>query len=374
MGKNFSSVKRMLSQDIAKGLAIMLVIAVHTYQVSKPVGAVFAIFFGYLLTYFFFMSGYNYKNKGLTYLQNIKKRTVQILLPLLIYSLAVFVVMGAYFLIRGEATIPELLKSYFVFAISKWGAKLIGWNMPQVLFQRLLGPCWFLQYLVMANFIFYAVVDWAIVNGKRLISCVVGLCSISTLLLAFNIILPWGIQDAPAIAALMIVAAYCKKENLLFAEPSKKYWTIINCIVCVAAIAIIELLFNGAGFIGAGELGTTTALGAGETYVMIIIGVIGTYFIVNVSKLIEKIPVVSKFLIWIGQHTFLILILHLSFVHIIKDILNLPQTNSAEQLFVEHPIHMNAVALLIAYIVIPLFLLLHDKVLFAIINRKKKKA
>ena len=107
---------------------------------------------------------------------------------------------------------------------------------------------------------------------------------------------------------------------------------------------------------------------------MIIIGVLGTYFIVNLSKLIEKIPLVSKFLIWIGQHTFIILILHVSFVHIIKDIMHLPQTNSAEQLFVDHPIHMNAVALVIAYIVIILFLLLHDKVILSIMKHKKKKA
>ena len=363
--------QRNLSQDIAKGIAILLVVQAHTLQLTKGIGSAIGVLFGYAMPFFLFMTGYNYRNKGLSPWENVKKRIWQILRPFLVYSLVIFFVMGAYFLIRGEATITELVRSYAAFLLSKWGARMIGWNLPQVLFQRLLGPYWFLQFLMMASIVFYLCVDRAISSTKHLISWVALLSGISVVLIELNVVLPWGIQNAPAIASVMIIAAWFRKNDNFFTEPSKKCWVWINSFVCLLTIGLIQLKLSGAGYFGAGAMGEVC--GGAEIYLFIVIAIMGTYFLINFCKLLEPIPVVSKALIWLGGHTLQILMLHLAVMHLIKDILHLPQTNAAEQLFVDKVEPGNILAYFLTIIVVVLIILLIEKVTALIKNQKKLK-
>ena len=81
-----NTAKRMVSQDIAKGIAILLVCLLHIIEVPQIIRIICGLLFGYAMPFFLFMTGYNYKNKGLSPWQNIKKRLVQILKPLFLYS------------------------------------------------------------------------------------------------------------------------------------------------------------------------------------------------------------------------------------------------------------------------------------------------
>ena len=324
--------QRMLSQDIAKGIAILAVVQVHTLPLTRGIGSVLFILVS-AMPFFLFMTGYNYRNKGTPPWQNMLQRVWMLLKTILIYSVCIFVVMGAYFLLRKEATVQELLRSYAAFLISKWGARMIGWDLPQVLFQRLLGPYWFLQFLTVASIVFYLTVDWALRSAKHLLSVLAALTMASFVLIELGVVLPWGVQNAPAIAAVMILAAWIHKNGNLFDRPSKRIWIWINSLIGIVIIALIELKWNGAGYLGAGALGEV--IGGAEVYLLMLISVLGSYFLVSFSTLIEKVPVLSTVLIWFGRHTLQILCLHLSVMHIIKDILRLPQTNAAEKLFVD---------------------------------------
>lgn len=326
--------ERMISQDIGKGIGILVVILTHTIQANRILGSVMAILFGYIMPYYMFMAGYNYHPNGLTPWQNIKKRNIKIFKAMIISSLIIGVIMGAYFLIRNEATLYELIRSYGVFLISKWGAKsLFGITLPQIHYQRLLGPYWFLQFLMVANVFFYLFVDKATKSVKSLTSYTILLSGISVLLIEYGVVLPWGIQNAPAIASVMILGVWFKKQELLSTENTNTKFVIINCIVCLLTIALIQLNYNGAGYVAAGALGEVC--GGAEIYLFIVISVIGSYFLINFSNVIKKVPVLSDVLIWFGRHTLLILLSHITIVHILKDIFGLPQFNAAEQLFVD---------------------------------------
>lgn len=351
---------RMISQDIAKGIAILIVMQAHTFQMTKGIGSVICVLFGYAMPFFVFMTGYNYRNKGFSPWQNIKKRNWQILRPFLIYSFTLFFIMGAYFLIRNEASsLGELLQSFGAALISKWGAQMIGLDLPKRLFQSLFGPYWFLQFLITANIVFYLCVERALSSRKSLISWTILLSGISVVLIELGIVLPWGIQNAPAIASVMILAAWFHKNDSLFSEPSKKRWAWINAIVCLLIVAMIELKYAGAGFMGGGALGEVC--GGAEVFFFIVISIVGSYFMINIGKLLEKVRILSTALAWLGRHTLEILMLHTTVIHIVKDILNLPLSNTAEQLFVEKFDPKGILAYLLTVAFVTLLIILIEK-------------
>jgi len=309
--------ERMLSQDIAKGFAILLVVLLHTIEVPSIVRTIVGLLFGYAMPFFLFMAGFNYKNKGLTPWQNIKKRLLQIIKPFFIYSFAIAVIMSIHYVLNGEATIMECVKSYAGFLLSRWGTPYIGWNLPKTLFQRVFGPLWFIQYLIPASIIFYLFVDNALKSVKNFAITMISLSTTSVILIQLGLVLPWGLQDAPAIAAIMIMAAFCRQDNRLFKEPSKKIWTWVNCFVCLAIFGVLELFYNGAGLVAAGEM--SSVLGSIEVYAAILVSLIGSYFLINFSKLVERVPVIAKPMSWLGRHSLQILFLHLSVIHLVID-------------------------------------------------------
>lgn len=66
-------------------------------------------------------------------------------------------------------------------------------------------------------------------------------------------------------------------------------------------------------------------------------------------------------LAWLGRHTLEILMLHTTVIHIVKDILNLPLSNTAEQLFVEKFDPKGILAYLLAVAFVTLLIILIEK-------------
>lgn len=324
---------RIIVEDIAKGIAITLVVMFHTIELPQMPGLIIIGCFAYVLVFFYFVCGYNYQDKGLSYVQNIKKRTLQILVPFFICTTLIMLIMGAYFLIRNDATIQELIYSALVFWMSKWGCHMIGWYPDVVLYQRILGPCWFVLFLIPATLVFYAFVGIALKNIKTLVPTIILLCGISIVLIQFNIELPWGIQNAPAIAGLMILGAYLQKYNFISDEIKLGVKRVIISIAALVIFIVIQLLFQQAGLLTAGELGNV--LGGLEIPIMFLNAICGTYFLITLSLLIKKSKILSRFFVWCGKNSLFILIFHLSFVHIINDILGVPQWNASQELFCE---------------------------------------
>lgn len=60
--------KRIITEDIAKGIAISLVVMFHTIELPRMPGLIIIACFAYVLVFFFFVCGYNYSDKGLSYI------------------------------------------------------------------------------------------------------------------------------------------------------------------------------------------------------------------------------------------------------------------------------------------------------------------
>ena len=351
--------QRMVSQDIAKGIAILTVVMLHTVLLTREIGTPVFLLFGFGMPFFLFMSGYNYNNRGGSPWKTMITRVRMLVNTILHYSFVIFILMGVYFLIRKEATVPELIQSYAAFLISKWGARLIGWNLPQQLYQRLLGPYWFLQFLTTGSVLFYLCVDQALKSRARAISMIALLSSMSCVLIELHVVLPWGIQHAPAVAAVMVLAAWLHKENALFNDSIRKVWVWINSIAGILIIALIQIKHPKAGMFGAGSLGEV--MGGAEVYVLLVISVLFTYYLVSLSRLVEKIKGLSDVLAWLGRHTLPILTLHMTIMHILKDILGLPQLNAAEEAFAEKIEPRNALAYILTLLIVSGIILFQER-------------
>jgi Fucose 4-O-acetylase and related acetyltransferases len=155
--------KRMSEQDIAKGIGILIVVFAHSTQIKATTMNLIIAMTGYAMAFFFFMSGYNYKPGKGTWGKNVVKRCKQIIWPLIYYSVGVYGVMLIYFMIRQEATVKDALSSFCSFwltrPLSQWVGLKVEMTNP---FSGLLVQGWFLQHMITAYLIFYAVADYAL--------------------------------------------------------------------------------------------------------------------------------------------------------------------------------------------------------------------
>lgn len=137
--------------------------------------------------------------------------------------------------------------------------------------------------------------DVALKNIKTLIPTIILLCGVSIVLLQFGIVLPWGIQNAPAIGGLMILAAYLQKYKFISDDIKVNAKRVIISVIGLGIFITIQMFFQQAGLLTAGELGNV--LGGWEVPIMFLNAICGTYFLVTISLLVKKTKLLSRFFI-----------------------------------------------------------------------------
>ena len=349
----------MLSQDIVKGLAILVVCQLHALQLTKEIFYPLVALFGFIMPVFIFLSGYNYHQKQIPPSVMIKKRVGMMLKIYLVWCFAMLVIMGTYFYFHKDGTPLEILRSFGAHLLSESGCKMLGIETPVTMFRHVLGPCWFLQYLITASFVFFLFVDYALKSFKHLFSVVSALVLTTFLFVQFHIYLPWGLHCAPALAGIMIIAARLSKDGQFFAPTSKPVWTAVNVLVSLIIVDTIQVSFPSGGILGAGLLGEF--FGSIEVFFLICFGVFGTYFLINLGKKIEKIPYVSNGLIWLGRHSLEILLLHRPIAYLIRDAMGLPHFISGDPLYIDKITMENLIAFLLIFVFMIPMLIAYDR-------------
>ena len=317
--------KRDYAQDIAKGIGILLVLQVHIFDYPKWYQIIMAITGVWLMPFFFTLSGYYYRPGARTPGACIRRRAVQLLKPYFIYSVGIWIITTVYNLIVSTAsfgsTLWECAKQYLTFLFSRNSLVLVGlaekgrMGTPSSLpisFTSVTVPFWFVAMMFFADVVFFLIADWTLAKMKRFISVSSGLILLSFLL---NILvdhigfgLPWNIQNVPMATALMLVGAMFGHSKVLSKEFTTPKWMVINSLVAVGIIALIQWQFRGAGSFSAGIF---IYFGAVEIFPCVLLGIVSPFMIVSFSRLIEKIPVLNKALIWVGFRTLPILLVHM---------------------------------------------------------------
>ena len=312
--------QRDYAQDIAKGIGILLVMQVHIFDYPMWYQIVIAITGVWLMPFFFTLSGYYYRPGVRTPGQSIRRRALQLIKPYFIYSGVIWLITTAYNLITASMSLWECVKQYLTFLFSRNALILVGLAKKEMLmpssngigFSGVTGPFWFIAMLFLADVVFFLIADWTLAKMKRFISVTSGLILLSFLL---NILvarigfgLPWNAQNVPMAAALMLVGAMFGRHNVLSKGFTTPKWMLINSLVTLAAIVLIQWQFRGAGAFSAGIF---MYFGAVEVFPCVLFGVMAPFMAVSFSRLLEKIPVLNKALIWVGYRTLPILLVHM---------------------------------------------------------------
>jgi len=300
--------ERMIEQDIAKGIAIILVIALHTLTLKSSIYNILGGIFGFIMPFYFFMAGYNHRPYRYTYKEILKRRFKQIIIPFFTYSISILIIAAIYYLACEGYTIQKALMTYLNLLLSNSFCKQVGIEIISGGLYSTIMVFWFIQMLFAASLIFYLVVDYALEKASRLISIVIGLLSITMLFGHFNFHLPFYLAEAPAIAAIMLVGAFFGQKELL-SNKTKLLFIIMNSIIAYALFIILAMLFQGSGFIAGGNL-WDKRIHEWAVLLSFVFAIVGTYPFVHVCRLLRNVKFVSKGLAWCGNNSMPLLFIH----------------------------------------------------------------
>ena len=356
-------------QNIAKGILICSVIFFHSkifidYSIINNFNISFLIF-PCLIGVFFFYSGYNYTPKKRTAKESIKRRTKQLLLPIpVIWGLSTILVVPM-LLLTNSATLYNIKQSFVYVTMSEPWALMSGFDISTFNFDLAvcIGVYWFLYTLWIVSCIFYLIVDFVNEKLSRHIITVALLLFISFLIgQLVGPYLPFTIQCYPVILAIMLTAAYLKKSNFLDKKENKaKMCTkVIAFELIIILISTICYFAFGANLVGALMGGRfNSSINGLDAYVSYLFSILGTYIIHNISKLVNKIPVISSFFEKFGENSAFVYITHGIIISYIDTLI----FNRNHELF-----SSTAQSIIYLFIVLVIYV-----ILFKIFKRGKKK-
>ena len=324
--------RRTVAQDAAKGMMIIAVVFFHCYLMSfeNPAAAlsefsVLNAFFPFILSSFFFYTGYNYVPKDRTFKEQIARRAKQLLIPLVFAAFTSIVIMSSMELIYDHAnvgaTFHAIGNSILYSLMSEPMAWMIGFPKDgSVVFSLVLslGLLWFLYCLFICSVFFYLLVKHTNKKVSTLISVVVGLLAISFVLGQFvGTYLPYTVQCYPVVLAIMLMGAYLRQSRFLTKRISTKKGIIfhtINAIIAegiVVGICFLAYYRSGATITGSLPGGKfDDQLKGLDAIIAFIFGIFGTYFIHTFARLVKKIPFLGAGLQWVGNHSAFFYLFH----------------------------------------------------------------
>ena len=342
-----SNKPRMLEQDVAKGLGVVMIMALHILTIAGSAYKIAGGLFGFILPFFFFIAGYNYHGSQYSYWQIVRRRFKQIIVPFLIYSIVITVLAGSYFLIV-QAVVPvddlpntfinpithekdiysvsEIVRTYVRMFLTRPPATSLGITSNGSLYSCIM-MFWFVQMLFVGTLVFHAVVDHALKSVYNCVSIVVGLLGITMILAHFGIHLPFYLGEAPAVAAIMLMGAVFGRFNLL-GQHAKKSVIVVNGIVAYGIFLVLAWRFQGSGFIMGGTLCDDTLV-EWSVLLTFIFAIVGSYAFVHFCRLLVNLKWIGPACVWCGQNSLRLMMLHGIVTLFVSHIFNVPPFQTA---------------------------------------------
>jgi len=331
--------KRTVAQDSAKGLMIIAVVFFHCYLMAFDVPAeglsnfnILMAFFPYLLASFFFYAGYNYQPSGRTIGQSILRRAKQLLIPMVGAFIISAVILSSMELIFDHADFGARLtmvwNSILHGLMSDPLALMIGFPQSGGEIYNIylaLGLLWFLYALFICSIFFYLLVGFTNKRIENLISVIIALLVLAFCLGTFvGVYLPFTVQCYPVILAIMLTAAYLRKNHFLNRQIRGKkalFLHIVNMVIAEGLVIGICLMCHyqfGALLTGSLPGGMFDPVLKGFDVVTVyIFSILGTYFLHNFCRLLKKLPFIATPLQWVGNHSALFYLFHPIFLDLV---------------------------------------------------------
>ena len=328
--------KRTGAQDAAKGIMIIFVILFHcylmTFEVPDDALGTFNIVIAivpFLLSSFFFYTGYNYVPNKRTFKENVARRAKQLLIPLVFVFIIDVILLSSMELIFAHDNLAYTFKgignSILFGLMSQPTALLTGFPKDgNVLFSLVLGLglLWFLYCLFICSIFFYLLVNFTNKKATNLISVVIALLAAAFCLGEFvGVYLPYTVQCYPVVLAIMLTAAHLRQYRFLNKRIHSKKESILHCTNVVVAEGLIVGISLACHYhFGAVLTGSIPgglfdySLRGFDAFIAYAFSIIGTYFIHTLCRLIKHVPYLGSGLQWIGNHSAIYYLLHPIFI------------------------------------------------------------
>ena len=324
--------KRTRAQDASKGIMIIGVICFHSYLMifDNPPDAltkfnIIMALIPFLLSTFFFYTGYNYVPNGKSFKENVLKRAKQLLIPLVVAFVISAICMSTMELIYDHSDIGtsfQTIGNSIIYGLLSEPFALIL-KFPQngtTYFSLVLSLCllWFLYCLFIYSVFFYLLVNFTNKRLENLLSVVAVLLAGSFCLGEYvGVYLPYSVECYPVVVAIMLTAAYLRKSHFLNRRILSKRDSVhhaLNMIIAEGIIVGVCLACHyhfGANLTGslAGGLFDFSLRGF-DVFIIFGFSIIGTYFIHTLCRLLKHIPFVGAALQWIGNHSAIFYLFH----------------------------------------------------------------
>lgn len=279
--------------DIIRGTAILLVMLGHTYTNSYINGFIYS----FHIPLFFYLSGYLYKVKNISFIAYVKKIIKKMIVPGLIYGWLCYFI-EYIFRIDSNTFVSKILGTFFELRGSTYSI------IP-----------WFLITITFVEVIFYVISKY-LKKEKVIIIILVGLIVNYIYLKFIGKILPWGIDITMLCLSFFSIGFYTKNYMDIFLDRIK-WRDIVIMYAITVVVSIINLNYFVIPDIYAGVTGNILIF-----FSSAIFGIFATFAL---SKKINKLSVVE----FIGQNSIIFYSLHGTIYKILNyyifDFIDLPR-------------------------------------------------
>lgn len=285
--KSANSKKRLAWVDVAKGIAIVLVITGHTIQMDSPLRPVIFMFH---MPLFFIMAGYTFKLRSLK--DELITSAKRLLIP---YLLLFFIWNGVEWLKRPDAFTGSTIGEFFLRMIFASGSENVDMGITAV------GMAWFLMCL----FVSKVLLNVLLTLFKRT-KCHLAIQAVVFLVLAFvgafldyrwHIFLPFDLDIAFVTVGFMW-CGYLARQKGFFERVGMRWYVVVAALV----VFVVAIRF------GSLELATRAYGG----FPLCLLGALaGSYLACWVSRLIERFSkLLTRFFAFLGRNSMLIYCFH----------------------------------------------------------------
>ena len=285
--------------DAVKGLCMITIMMSHSC--GFPVAT--RLFIGGFVSVFFFLSGYTSKPRG-TLGESISRKAKTLLIPYFFYGFLCVVLLSIKQWRSGGSVIEYFLHGNLSLLYSRY-CTLREWGGQNIfLLKEGLVPIWFLPCMFLAYI-------WAEIyfHCSRKI-WIVFFYLLSAYVCTFSpVLLPWSF-DSSFVGAILIIMGNEARIYLMEGKNKEKVRNLIQnfffWISCIIIFALLVTIFGEGNF----SLGNYGRYGIAGLVSFIVVGVLKTYDLGYIFKLIGEKSYVTRSFAYIGKQSLRLMCLH----------------------------------------------------------------
>lgn len=281
-----SARKRIEYVDVAKGIAILCVVAGHTFAAYDPGSLQNKFIYSFHMPLFFILSGFFYKPQE--FKKAFWKKVKSLLVPYFVIN-ALRCLVALY-----QSGFENMLTGYFFPALYGNGSTpKIALSLFDV---KIVGMTWFLMALFMCQVMYLSLEEFSKKYGAPM-WMLVFITAITGIGFNDKVWLPFSIQ--PAMGALIFYhAGRLMREKKVLEEPVTAM--PVGILVMGAVMWLVTIFYANLGMHANSYHSLVSFLGA----------IAATYFITQFSKWLYRVPALGVFLNWCGRNSIYIYCLH----------------------------------------------------------------